>query len=57
MQTETNRHRKSKTSTGEKTGKPLTEYGAESEAGEAVLYASAEYKSHLTPANTATAGI
>ena len=40
---------KSKTCTGKKTGKPLTEYGAESEAREAALYASAEYKRHLTP--------
>jgi len=40
---------KSKTCTGKKTGKPLTEYGSESEAGEAAKYASAEYKRHLTP--------
>ena len=40
---------KSKTCTGKKTGKPLTEYGTESEAREAALYASAEHKRHLTP--------
>ena len=32
---------KSKTCTGNKTGKPLTEYGTESEARDAALYASA----------------
>ncbi len=40
---------KSKTCTGNKTGKPLTEYYTESEASEAAKYASAEYKRHLTP--------
>jgi hypothetical protein len=40
---------KSKTCTGKKTGKPLTEYGSESEAREAALYAGAEYKRTLTP--------
>ncbi len=39
---------KSKTCTGNKTGKPLTEYGTESEASEAALYASAAYKRRLT---------
>jgi hypothetical protein len=39
---------KSKTCTGKKTGKPLTEYGTESEAREAALCASAEYKRRLT---------
>ncbi len=40
---------KSKTCTGKKTGKPLTEYGTEDEAREAARYASANYKRHLTP--------
>ncbi len=40
---------KSKSCTGKKTGKPLTEYDTESEASEAAKYASAEYKRHLTP--------
>ena len=49
MPTETKPHRKSKTCTGKKTGKPLTGYGSESEAREAALYASAEHKRHLSP--------
>ena len=40
---------KSKTCIGMKTGKPLTEYGSESEAEEAARYARATYKSRLTP--------
>ncbi len=39
---------KSKTCTGKKTGKPLTEYGTESEALEAALYANVEYKTSAT---------
>jgi hypothetical protein len=49
MSADTNHHRKSKTCTGNKTGKPLTEYDTESEARETALYASAEYKRNLTP--------
>ena len=48
--------KKSKTCTGKKTGKPLTEYGSESEAKEAALYASANYKRHLTPYLCQTCG-
>ena len=49
MPKEAHPHRKSKTCTGKKTGKPLAEYGTEGKAREAALYASAEYKRHLTP--------
>lgn len=40
---------KSKTCTGKKYGKPLTEYSSESEAREAALFANASYKRHLSP--------
>ena len=48
---------KSKTCTGKKTGKPLTEYGTEDEAREAARYASANYKRHLTPVNRQTPSV
>jgi len=40
---------KSKTCTGKKTGAPLTEYGSESDARAAAVYASANYKRNLSP--------